>query len=250
MEVLVAAYTRATKLIEAAHELKDDLKKEIDDWKKEISLYPSFLNLQGLLRLERIVNEYEALRSWMISKFYNISEHMPHVTLSGFVRFGEALAILQGVIIGCEVVRKIMETMIKPSVEPELVDKLGSLRKELEKLENAGLDVMVVKNLKEAIMEAEHGHRLASAMVASRVICTIIDGLEGKEDEEKVEYLVRMGVVPRDRKDVQRQILTAMRLSRNFLAHKVNIFPETSDVLTLLGGAFNLSKIWLKLSKR
>jgi len=99
-------------------------------------------------------------------------------------------------------------------------------------------------------MEAEHGHRLASAMIASRIIRNPIDRLEWEKDEDKVDYLVRVGAVPRDRKHVQRQILTAMRLSRNFLAHRVDIFPETSDVLTLLGGAFNLSKIWLELSKQ
>lgn len=250
LEVLIAAYTKATKLIEAAYELKEDFKKEKEDLrkKKDIPYRPLFPPEKR--RLKSIVDAYEELRVWMVREFCDVGEHMRYATLSDFISLDEALAVLQDVITGCEVARESLKTLIKPSVEPELVDKLNSLRKELESLEGEGLDVVVVKNLEEAIMEAEHGHRLASAMVASRVICTLIDKLEGEKDDEKVEYLVSVGAVPKDRKDIQRQILTAMRLSRNFLAHRVDIFPETSDVLTLLGGAFNLSKIRLKLSKR
>ena len=243
MEALVAIRTKAVRLAETANKLEYDLRNQYRD--EDASLSSSYER-----RLKRVVESYEELRSWIMQRFYEVGTQMPYVSLPDYVRVGDALGILEDIVTGCKVVEKSMEVMIKPSIEPELVDKLGSLREELEKLESEGLDVMVVKNLKEAIMEAEHGHRLASAMIASRIIRNLIDRLEGEKDEDKVDYLVRVGAVPRDRKDMQRQILTAMRLSRNFLAHRVDIFPETSDVLTLLGGAFNLSKIWLELSKQ
>ena len=243
MEALVAIRTKAVRLAETAHKLEHDLRNQYKY--EDTSLSSSYER-----RLKRVVERYGELRSWIMHKFYEVGMQMPYVTLPDYVRVGDALGILEDIVTGCKVVEKSVEMMIKPSIEPKLVDKLGSLGEELEKLESEGLDVMIVKNLKEAIMEAEHGHRLASAMIASRIIRNLIDRLEGEKDEDKVDYLVRVGAVPRDRKDLQRQILTAMRLSRNFLAHRVDIFPETSNVLTLLGGAFNLSKIWLELSKQ
>ena len=209
MEALVAIRTKAVRLAETARKLEHDLRR---------SRYPldALPSSSFKRRLKRVTERYEELRSWMTHKFYEVGTQMPYVTLPEYVRVGDALGILEDTVTGCKVAEKSVEMMIKPSIEPKLVDKLGSLGKELKKLESEGLDVMVVKNLKEAIMEAEHGHRLASAMIASRIIRNLIDRLEGEKDEDKVDYLVRAGVIPRDRKDVQRQILTAMKLSRNF----------------------------------
>jgi len=137
--------------------------------------------------------------------------------------------------------------MVKPEVKPEVLDKLASLREGLEKLVDIGLDVVVERNLKEAIEEVEHGHNLASAMISSRIIRYIIDKIPGGRDEEKIENLVQKGLIPRDRKDEQKQLLTALRLSRNFLSHRIDISPEVEDTLMLLGGAFKLSKILTKL---
>lgn len=54
----------------------------------------------------------------------------------------------------------------------------------------------MVKNLSEAITEAEQGHFLASAMISSRVIRYIVDNIPGERDEDKVEYLVESGAIP------------------------------------------------------
>ncbi|RLE85100.1 MAG: hypothetical protein DRJ67_09450, partial [Thermoprotei archaeon] len=99
----------------------------------------------------------------------------------------------------------------------------------------------------EAIAEAEWGHYLASAMIASRVIRYIVDKIPGKRDEDKVEYLVESGVVSRDRKDIQKQVITSMRISRNFLSHRVDLFPDSGEALMLLGGAFSLARLMLSI---
>ncbi|MHA1632638.1 MAG: hypothetical protein ACTSXC_07540, partial [Candidatus Freyarchaeota archaeon] len=181
MEALIAVHMKAMRLIETAFKLEHDLR----NWYKHEQ---ASLSSSCERRLKRVVERYEEFRSWMGHNFYEVGRHMPYVTLPKYINLSEALGILEDIVTGCKIAEKSMETMIKPSIEPELVDKLGSLRKELEKLESEGLDVMVVKNLKETIMEAEHGHRLASAMIASRIIRNLIDGLEGEKDEDKVDY--------------------------------------------------------------
>ncbi|MCD6592588.1 hypothetical protein J7L00_00670 [Candidatus Bathyarchaeota archaeon] len=186
LEALVAIRMKAIRLAETARKLEHELRKR--RYHPDGLLPSSFKSW-----LKRVTERYEELRSWITHKFYEVSAQMPYVTLPDLVRVGDAFGILEDVVTGCKVAEKSMEIMIKPSIEPKLVDKLGSLREELEKLESEGLDVMVVKNLKEAIMEAEHGHRLASAMIASRIICNLIDRLEGEKDEDKVDYLVRVG---------------------------------------------------------
>jgi len=130
------------------------------------------------------------------------------------------------------------------------LDKLCSLKRELDYLEQKGLDITIVRNLREVIMEAEQGHHLASAMISSRVIRYVIDRIPGKTDEEKIKYLTGRGVVPKDQKDKQRQVMSVMRLSRNFLSHRIDLFPDSGNVLILIGGAFNLAKIVLLLSKK
>jgi len=136
---------------------------------------------------------------------------------------------------------------LRPLTEPDVLDRLNSLKKKLEELEEKGLDLNVAKNLREAIDEAEQKHYLASAMISSRVICYLVDKIKGKNDEEKVNYLIERGMIPKDRKDVEKQMITSMRLSRNFLSHDINIFPDLGDVLILLGGAFNLINLTLPL---
>jgi len=214
-------------------------------------------------RVKNLVDRYTEIRNWALGYFHEIGEHLPQIDSSIFyiktpyrktneLRYSisteDAEVILQNIIMGCEVAEQGLQALLRPSVEPSVLDKLNSLRSELEKLEERGLDQSIVKNLREAIAEAEQGHYLASAMVSSRVISYIVDKISGSKDEDKVKYLVKRGVVPKDRKDVQKQILTSMRLSRNFLSHRVDLFPDASEVLMLLGGAFNLAR--LKLSIR
>jgi len=205
--------------------------------------------------VKRLADVYKEIRIWISMHFYEIGVQMPHVDASIFYNPGGGLKwsldekeveiVLRDIIIGCDAAEQGLQALLEPLVEPNILNRLDSLKRELEKLENEGLDASVVKNLREAIAEAEQGHYLASAMISSRVIRYVVDRIPGDMDEDKVKCLVETGVVPRDRKDVQKQVITSMRLSRNFLSHRVDLFPDPGETLMLLGGALALAKLAL-----
>jgi len=212
--------------------------------------------------VKRLADSYEEVRNWVTERSYKIGLLMPYIEDDIFyyeffgeikpklsLSRGEAVIVLQDIIRGCEVAERSLEALLRLHVEPGVLDELNSLRRELEELESRGLDPNIVKNLREAITEAEQGHYLASAMIASRVICYVISKIPGERDEDKAEHLVKRGAVPKDRKDIQKQLVTAMRLSRNFLSHRVDLFPSPEEVLMLLGGAFVLARLTILITR-
>jgi len=156
------------------------------------------------------------------------------------------VVILLGIIVYNKFIAGKVDTL-GPLAEPEVLDRLSSLKKKLEELEENGLDLNVAKNLREAIDEAEHGHHTASGMISSRVICYLIDRIPGNGDEEKINYLIERGMIPKDRKDVQKQLIKSMRLFRNALSHRIDLFPDSEDAIMLLCWAFNLARLALPL---
>jgi len=218
--------------------------------------------------MENLVNRYEEVRNWISRYSSEVGLQMPHIDdsafylqsstptitstfsrriLKEFLEKGDMEVVVRDLIIGCKTAESYLESILRPLAEPEVLNKLNSLKKELEELEEKGLDLSVAKNLREAIDEAEQGHHLASAMISSRVICYLVDRIQGRDDKEKVDYLIRRGIIPKDRKDDQEKVITLMRRSRNFLSHDINIFSGPGDVLMLLGGAFNLVNLTLPL---
>ena len=160
----------------------------------------------------------------------------------------EAVQYLQDIMIGCETAEKGLEVKLKPKLEPELIDRLDSIRTELHGFEEKGLDLNLIRNIQTAIEEAEQGHYLASAMISSRAIAYASDQIKGKNDEEKVQYLIDNGIIHKDRKDEQKQLMSSMRLSRNFFSHRIDLFSDSGHVLMLIGGAVTLSRILLSLN--
>jgi len=175
--------------------------------------------------------------------FYSQPDHRP----KEFLEKSDVEIIVRDLIIGCKTAESYLENILRPLAEPEVLDRLSSLRRELDELEERGLDLDVAKTLREAVDEAEQGHHLASAMISSRVVCYLMDKIPGKDDDEKVKHLVERGIVPRDRKDIRKQMITSMRLSRNLLSHRVDLFPSSGEMLVLLGGAFNLDRLTFSL---
>ena len=141
---------------------------------------------------------------------------------------------------------------IAPAKEERLrLNTLMGLRREIDVLLAGGLDQDVYKNLLEAISGYEEGSYLASALIVSRAITYMIEKLGGKRKpvEEFVEELVKAGLIPKDRKDEQRELLMAIRMARNFLAHRVDVYAKPEDVLILLGGAMKLARVYLEWSR-
>jgi len=142
-------------------------------------------------RVKRLAANYGEVRNWVAERAYKIGLLMPYIEGDIFyyeffskpklsLSRGEAIAVLQDVIRGCEVAERGLEALLRLHVEPRVLDELNSLRRELEELESRGLDPNIVKNLREAIAEAEQGHYLASAIIASRVICYVISKIPGE----------------------------------------------------------------------
>ena len=148
--------------------------------------------------------------------------------------------ILLRVIIECEKALGTLNKMASPALTPDEIDRLGSLRQELEKIS----DITYVRALEEAIGEYEKCHHLASALISSRMIVFSLDKiLPGKSDEERVQHLVQVGKIEKSREDVQRQIIKAGRKARNFLSHDIGIFPKPEEALSLLGDCVTIVKL-------
>jgi len=134
---------------------------------------------------------------------------------------------------------------IMPALSKDQVDKLRSLREELEKI----VEPNCQKNLLKAIEEYEQAHHLASALIASRVVVNNLEKIPGKNDEEKVSYLFQKGLIAEKREDAKSSILRACRLARNILSHRIDIFPEPDEALSLLANSVTLSKVTSKVNE-
>lgn len=201
-------------------------------------------------RLESLVDRYKETHNWINTYFSAIGNQMPFISIPLLFSIrlsSDAVPYLQDIMIGCQTAEKGLETKLKPKVEPEVIDRLDSIRNNLKGFEEKGLDLNLIRNIQTAIEEAEQGHYLASAMISSRAIAYTSDQIKGKNDEEKVQYLVDNGIIKKDRKDEQKQLMSSMRLSRNFLAHRIDLFSDSGNVLMLIGGAVTLSRILLSL---
>jgi len=221
------------------------------------------LSLSDLLTLyDTLRTMYEEARVWACSNIPKIGEHMPfapHIK-RGFTFKTDINAFLWKIITGCKSARGGIEILLKPEVPSKVLSNINLLREELEKLLEEGLEENIAHNLEEAISELELGHYLASALIASRVIVHLIDKTsteevrrvlkldkERIEDEDRVKYLIKIGAIPKEREDEQRRLIFAMHRSRNYLSHRIYLFPKPEEALTLLSGAFEFARIMLKV---
>jgi len=158
-------------------------------------------------------------------------------------------ALLREIDIECDKAIGVLESIATPLSKDEL-DKLSSLREELEKLSEVLPDINYGRNLEEAIDEYEKGDFLASALISSRVIIYALGQIPGKSDEEKVNFLREKGIIEKGRKDVHESIIKAGRLARNFFSHDIKVFPRPSEALSLLGDAIGILGFVSKVLKK
>jgi hypothetical protein len=148
---------------------------------------------------------------------------------------GKQKALLRKLDIECDKAIGVLESIATP-LSKEVLDKLTSLRKELEKLSGI-LDINYERNFLEAINEYEKEDYLASALISSRVIIYALEQIPGKPDEVKVKFLQEKGIIEKGRKDVHESIIKASRKARNFFSHDIKVFPTPSEALSLLSDA-------------
>lgn len=141
------------------------------------------------------------------------------------------------------------EILLKPKASPDTITKLGSLREELKKLEDK-LEDGVNNDLNEAINEMEQGHFLAASMIASRVICYILNKIPSENDEEKTSKLINLGIIEKERKDERENFIKASRLSRNLLSHRAGLSPKPDEALQLISSAITFARYLVAFSQR
>ncbi len=132
------------------------------------------------------------------------------------------------------------------AITKEELDNLNYIRKEMTEI-CLELDEHFEKNLDKAIKAAEKGQFLGSALIISRVIEHVLDKIDGKEIDNKIEFLISKGLLDKNRKDEKENIIMASKKARNLLSHNITIYAESSDTLSLLGNSVLLMKIYKKL---
>jgi hypothetical protein len=152
--------------------------------------------------------------------------------------------------IECDKAIGVLESIATPLSKDEL-DKLTSLRKELEKLSEVLPDINYERNLEEAINEYEKGDYLASALISGRVIIYALNQIPGKSDEERVGFLKEKGIIGKGKEGeaIRKSIIKASRSARNFLSHNIKGFPAPSEALSLLSDAIGILEIVSKVLK-
>lgn len=140
----------------------------------------------------------------------------------------------------CDKALGVLQKLASLPLTPEVIDKLTSLRQELEKI---SIDINYEKNLKEAIKEYEQGHYLASALISSRVIIYSLNKIPGKTDEEKLNFLAEKGKIEAGRGDLRKQFIKASKEARNFFSHDIKIFATPEEALSLLSDCVRIVKL-------
>lgn len=127
-----------------------------------------------------------------------------------------------------------LQSKISPLSGRETLE-LKTLKEEMQKLFVNWLEAKIyVKNVKEAIKEAEEGYFLGSALVSSRVISYVFDQISGKTIQEKIETLKNKGLVEEKGEVPPEYIMKADKKARNYFSHDINAFPDGSETIELL----------------
>lgn len=135
-----------------------------------------------------------------------------------------------------------LEKAIAPTLSKEQMDELRSLKEESLKV----ADINCQRNLLKAIEEFEQAHHLASALIASRTIVYVLEKIPGNNDEERVDKLFQKKLIPERREEAKLSLLRACRLARNALSHRIEIFPDPDEALSILANSVTLSKLETK----
>jgi hypothetical protein len=136
---------------------------------------------------------------------------------------------------------------LQSPIESEKWDKLNSLRKEMAKLSAKLGNSDFKRNINEAIKECEQNHFLPSAMISGRVIMYTMQNIQGKNYEEKTEFLMAKNVIEKNRKELSDRLLRSAKLARDRFAHDISVFAESTDAVVLIGDAIEILKLYSKL---
>jgi len=145
----------------------------------------------------------------------------------------------------CEIAKLFISSLIG-NISHEDIDKLYSLRQEIEPLRRSNLKLY--QHLENAIEEYENGHYLACALIAGKIFIYCHENiLIGKSEKEKAEVLVEKGFLEEKLKE---SFLRGGRLARNYFSHDILAYPKPHDSLDLLSQAVKMALIYKRLKSR
>jgi hypothetical protein len=263
-------------ILNEAKGLKESLKRfreQTDNLAKLLQL----INIPHIRSLLDLLEEYNNLRGKFLSIIEEPNLHglLPYISLDFLYEEPEivsgppslkprlslddvdtALSIIGKVERGCSIIISACESLLKPKLSPESKDKLNRLKSEIEELEKSlpAEKTFLIDNVREAIEEYEGGHILASALISSRVIMYVYEQIPPKEKDvkdlykQKLQTLINMNIIHKDREDEQKFFLRASLLSRNFLSHNAEIYPRMEDALTLIASAIAFCRYFIYLT--
>lgn len=244
MAILVGIKEKLGHIGEVASELSANVKNERKSYKSD---YQN--QISNLVRLYE-----DAQKELKLTGFGQISEIMPSVYVPLFPNKEQLLSMLTEVTAGCVAgITAIKELLNRQALPEEFVNKLKGFRKRLETIED--IDPLIHKNLDKAILEMEHGHYLASALISARVVVWILQQIPPEEKDlenktkKKIETLINMGIIDKSSKDEIKKLIQAAGLARNFVSHRISVFPEPEEAMILLGNAVKLAKIYTEFKK-
>jgi hypothetical protein len=203
-----------------------------------------FLNELDNTKMETLISEFNSLvhETNAVSRKLGSSFYLSTISGLKLRRCTEAARAITEIQSRGSKAIAFLEKAMAPTLSKDQIDKFRSLREESLKID----DINCQKNLLKAIEESEQAHHLGSALIASRVIVYVLEKIPGKDDEEKVDNLFQKGLIPEKREDVRSSLLRACRLARNTLSHRIEIFPDPDEVLSILANSVTLSKLETK----
>jgi hypothetical protein len=189
-------------------------------------------------RVKSLVSSYDNARV----QFLNIAPQAKitpdYIGCQVGLKVPEYVDILDRLKINCATAVAFLQALAS-RIPPIERDKLNSMRDQMTPLEN--YNPHLFKHLMLAVDEYENGHFPASALLAGKSVVYVLNCLQGATDEEKVDYLVKSGLLEEKLKD---KSLKAARKARNYFSHDISAFAEPSDALNSISEAVDLSLKW------
>jgi hypothetical protein len=257
-------FTEAKELKEALKQVREQLSNRKTD---EASRY--------VYSLIMLLEDYISLRSRLLSlsddNLSNVYSHVPSIStdfmyiqtpggpiMKAFLSPEDidfVLSMVAKAERGCSIIISVCEDLMKPNIPPASIDRLNQLLAEVEKIEKdlPAEEIFLADNIRMAIQEYEQGHFLASALIASRVIVYVFENIPSEEAQkdrfqQKLQTLIKKGVIDKDRKDEQELFLKAAVHARHYLSHNIKIFPQVEQALSLISSAVTFCKYFIILN--
>ncbi|MCD6591051.1 MAG: hypothetical protein J7K72_03720 [Candidatus Aenigmarchaeota archaeon] len=223
--------------------------KELYQWKKELQQHSPSMRWSYVMWDRSVENELKEAK-YLIIKYNTLKpKNFPTISLPYYDN--SIKTVEEMVIIITEFIRRLEDAhislsfLLKPNLSENEKQTIDSLRNELEKMEKTGIDEKIIRNLKEAIEEAENNHYLACSMISARLILFCIDQIDGKTEEDKLDALIKCGIISKGEKskETSKWFLKAIKSARNAIAHKITEFPQPSEMFSILGDTFKIVKV-------